>query len=56
MRKGVIYVCVNMFDGRRYIGQTTQSFEIRKKKHLQDVSNNSQLYFHQDQLNQRYCN
>lgn len=47
MRKGIVYVCINMFDGRRYIGQTIQNFEVRKKRHLQDAfKKNSQLYFH----------
>lgn len=45
MRKGIIYVCVNLFDGRRYIGQTKTKFETRKKKHLQSMKT-SEAYFY----------
>lgn len=45
MRKGTIYVCVNLFDGRRYIGQTLTSFETRKKKHLNSMKT-SEAYFY----------
>lgn len=46
MRKGIIYVCVNMFDGRRYIGQTVQGFDKRKNDHIKDAENGSTFYFH----------
>ena len=47
MRKGIIYVCINLFDGRRYIGKTLQEFSRRKADHIQEAINkNSELYFH----------
>ena len=47
LRTGIIYICINLYNGKRYIGQTIQKFENRKKNHIQDALNkNSQLYFH----------
>lgn len=47
MRTGIIYICVNLFDGKRYIGQTCQRFEHRKQQHIDDAFNRgSELYFH----------
>lgn len=47
MRTGIIYVSVNLYNGKRYIGQTCQRFEDRKTKHKDDAINrDSQLYFH----------
>ena len=47
MRKGIIYVCINLFDGKRYIGKTLQSFTKRKFEHIYDaMESDSQLFFH----------
>lgn len=47
MRKGIIYVCINLFDGKRYIGKTLQSFTKRQANHIYDaMESDSQLFFH----------
>lgn len=44
MRTGRIYKFTNKINGKIYVGQTTQSFEERLKRHLQQIDDNT--YFH----------
>lgn len=44
MRKGLIYKYTNIINNKNYIGQTTTKLEIRHKKHLSQLTDNT--YFH----------
>ncbi|AND85179.1 GIY-YIG nuclease family protein [Clostridium tyrobutyricum] len=35
--KGIIYVAENTVNGKRYVGQTRRTFELRKKQHKRDI-------------------
>lgn len=42
---GIIYSCLNLINGKRYIGQTIKTIEERKYQHLWECKD-SGLYFH----------
>ena len=44
MRTGLIYKYTNLINSKCYIGQTTTSLELRHKKHLSQLNDNT--YFH----------
>lgn len=45
--KGIIYIALNTYNGKRYIGQTRTSLEARKKQHFSDARRRSDVnHFH----------
>lgn len=43
---GIIYKVTNLINGKLYIGLTTKNLEKRRKEHVKQVNNDSQLAFH----------
>ena len=43
---GVVYQARNKFDGKCYVGKTTESLEKRKSRHKYNMKRKSKCYFH----------
>jgi len=43
---GVVYEAKNKINGKRYVGKTSRSLEVRREEHLKNSRSGSDLYFH----------